>query len=117
MTTMVEFPLEGGGTVVVGVADESFGGAVTRGLGRGEVVERAQQTFEQATDGVVPVARAILRKLQDVGEGLDEIHIEFGVELRLEVGAIIASGSTGAHFTVGLTWHRHSTALQESHAE
>jgi hypothetical protein len=110
MGELVEYPLQGGGSVVVRVSEPvsatSSSGSVTRGLGGSAVLERAQQTFEEATDRVLPAVTALLDRLQSLGEDLDEVHIEFGVDLHIEAGAVITSGSAGANFTVGLTWRK-----------
>ncbi len=111
MGVLVEYPLQGGGSVVVSASDQvstagGSAGPVTRGLGGSAVLERAQQTFEEATDRVLPAVTALLTRLQSLGEDLDEVHIEFGVDLHIEAGAVITSGSAGANFTVGLTWRK-----------
>lgn len=58
MRRLVEFPLEGGGEVVVEVDDDISGEPVTRGWGdRRVTTEQAQQTFEAAIGRVESAAR------------------------------------------------------------
>lgn len=102
---LAEFPLEGGGSVLVQV-DRGAPGPVTRGLGGRAVTEQAQQTFEEAVRRVRPAAQALVACLRGLGDGPDEVEVEFGLQLNAEAGAFIASASTGANFKVSLMWHR-----------
>jgi hypothetical protein len=104
---LVEFPLEGGDSVVVEVADTTPGdGAVMRGLGRDGLVEQTEHTFEHAIGRIQPAASALIQKLRSLPEAPDEVNVEFGLELSAEAGAFIASASTAANFKVSLTWRR-----------
>jgi Trypsin-co-occurring domain 1 len=107
----VEFPLEGGGTVLVQVEDGSAvggygGGEVTRGWGDREerVIVQAQQSFEQAIGRVQPAVQALVRRLRSVAESPEEIKVDFGVELSAEVGAFVAGASSTGNFRVSMTW-------------
>src|SRR5919199_5883292 len=107
----VEFPLEGGGTVLVQVEDGTavggYGsGEVTRGWGdRDErVIVQAQQSFEQAIGRVQPAVQALVRRLRSVAESPEEIKVDFGVELSAEVGAFVAGASSTGNFRVSMTW-------------
>ena len=108
---LVEFPLEGGGTVLVQAEDGTAagghgGGEVVRGWGdRDErVVLQAQQSFEQAVGRVQPAVQALVRRLRSVTESPTEITVDFGVELSAEVGAFVAAASSTGNFTVSMTW-------------
>jgi Trypsin-co-occurring domain 1 len=106
--TLVEFPLQAGGTVVVEVAERSSfrGGELTRGLGTTNVAERATDTFEAAFDRVRPAAEAVVDGFRRLAESPDEIEVEFGIRLNAEVGAIVAQASGEANFTIKLRWMR-----------
>ena len=88
---LVEFPLEGGGSVLVQV-DEGRGadGEVTRG-GWGDrdvrVVEQAQQSFERAVARVLPAVQGLLNQLRSVAETPEQIAVESGLELSAEGSA------------------------------
>jgi hypothetical protein len=105
MAQLVEFPLDGGGSVLVQVQDVT-GGQVTRGLGDRHVLERAQHSFEEAISRIQPAAEALVSRLRALTETPDEIGVEFGLELSAEAGAFIAAVSTTANFKVSLTWRR-----------
>lgn len=107
---LVEFPLEGGGSVLVQV-DEGRGadGEVTRG-GWGDrndrVVEQAQQSFEHAVARVQPAVQGLLNQLRSVAEAPERIEVEFGLQLSAEVGAFVAGASSSGNFKVTMTWQR-----------
>jgi Trypsin-co-occurring domain 1 len=106
--TLVEFPLQDGGTVVVEVAEQGYfrGGEVTRGLGSTNVAQRATETFEAAFDRVRPAAQAVVEGFRRLAESPDEIEVEFGIRLNAEVGAVVAQASGEANFTIKLRWTR-----------
>jgi hypothetical protein len=102
VSQLVEFPSEDGPVVVV-----VEGGPVTRG-GGGEsgVVHRAQRTFEEAVARVRPAVQGMVRQMLDVAEPPDEVTIAFGLDLRADVGGVIAAAGSSANFTVELTWRK-----------
>jgi hypothetical protein len=100
---LAEFPLEGGGSVLVQV-ERGTSGAVTRGLGARAVTEQAQQTFEETVRRVQPAAQALVACLRGLRDAPDGVEVEFGLQLSAEAGAFIAAASTGANFKVSLTW-------------
>lgn len=110
MTQLVEFPLEGGGSVVVEVeAAASPDGAIRRGFdpARSAVsVTKATETLEAAFDRIGPAASALLAKLRAGLETPSELELEFGIQLSAEVGAIIASSSGQANVKVRAVWKR-----------
>jgi len=107
---LVEFPIEGGGTVLVEVADTAGDGPVTRGLrpgqAAGRIAEESHHSFEGAVERVQPAAQVLIRRLRAMGDTPDEISIEFGMDLHAEAGAFIAAASAGANFKVTLMWRR-----------
>jgi hypothetical protein len=69
-----------------------------------DVVE-ASQTFEQALDQVVPVAKAALDRIRrGLTTPADEVEIKFGLKLTAEAGAIIASVGGEVNLEVTLKW-------------
>jgi hypothetical protein len=107
MVQLVEFPLQGGGSVLVQV-DDHGSGEVTRGWGdRERVIEHAQQSFEQAVSRVQPAIQGLLAQLRALAETPEQIEVEFGLQLSAEVGAFVAGASTTGNFKVSMTWHRH----------
>ena len=107
MKRLVEFPLEQGSSVVVEIGGPPDG-PVMRGLGKdhSSLAERTDKTFEQATASVAPAARSLMARLRSIEDPLDEIGINFGVQLSAQTGSFIASVAAEANFTVSMTWRR-----------
>ena len=101
MKQLVEFPLEGGGWIVVEV-DEPRAGTVRAGRA-GEVIERAQQTFESALQSIKPAAASIVRFLRELEDSPDEVSVEFGIKLNVKAGVVI-SADAEANYKVNLKW-------------
>lgn len=117
MGQLVEFPLEGGGSVLVQVDGARAGGQVTRGVGERRVTEQASQTFEQAVGRLRPVAQALITQLRALADVPDEVQVEFGLELSAEAGAFIAAASASANFKVSIAWHRVGPAKRSAGAD
>jgi hypothetical protein len=116
VASLVEFPLEGGGSVVVEVEEQEppDEAIVRRGFSdrhrSGEVVARAGQTLEAAFGRIQPAAGAMVTRLRDLPDAPEEIEIEFGVRLSAEVGAILAHTAGEANFRITLRWKRNRGA-------
>jgi Trypsin-co-occurring domain 1 len=108
VTRLVEFPLQGGGSVFVEVDGGPPGADTTRGWGDRDrrVVEQAQESFEQAVGRVRPALQGLLGELRTLTETPEEIQVEFGLQLSAEVGVFVAGASTTGNFKVSMTWHR-----------
>ncbi|MDX6565713.1 MAG: hypothetical protein QOE10_1375 [Gaiellales bacterium] len=106
MSTIVEFPLDAGGTVLVDVDDVARIGAVRRGIAPTELITRADQSVEAAFARVKPAAAALVADLRSVADPPDQIEVTFGIRLSGEVGAVIAKTAAEANFSVRLSWSR-----------
>jgi hypothetical protein len=108
---LVEFPLDGGGSVLVAV-DEPSGGPVLQGRGNdlSALVEKADKTFEDATAAVTPAARSLIARLRSIDDPPDEVGMGFGVQLNAQTGAFIASVAAETNFKVSMTWRRRGAA-------
>ena len=104
MRQLVQFPLEDGGSILVEVEMPEGTGMVP--AARGEVAQRAQQTFEAALEKVRPAAQAIIKKLRALHDPPDEIEVEFGLKMSAEAGAVVAAAGVEANYKVTLTWKR-----------
>ncbi|GHF52796.1 hypothetical protein GCM10010218_37810 [Streptomyces mashuensis] len=109
MGRLVEFPVEGGGSVVVETTEHAPG-VVTRGMADSAAVERARQTFEEAVRRVEPAVQAVVARLKAIAESPDSIRIDFGMDLHAEAGAVITKASSTANFTVSVSWQRKQNA-------
>jgi hypothetical protein len=102
MKRYIEYPIEGGGSVIV-ETDEPIPGMVPA-ASPGEVIAKSKEELGALLDGVKPITDRLLAKLQDLAVGPNEIGVEFGVNLGFKAGIVIASGSTDANFKVTLKW-------------
>lgn len=91
------------GTVTIEVEER---GGVVPVAAPGEVVGKAQQTFEQALGMLRPTTEAFVSQFARLAEPPDEARLEFGLGLDVEAGAFIAKVGGAANFKVTLTWRR-----------
>ncbi len=103
MKTLIEYPTEDGGSIIVEVDDAEEG--IVRAARPGEIAARAAQTFESALDVIKPAAAAIVGKLRTLSE-VDQVGVEFGIKLSAKANAYIASADAEANFKISLTWKR-----------
>lgn len=109
----VEFPVQGGGSVLVRVEDGLSAGVVTRGTTVTEAMEKADQSFGKALGTIQAVANGVLEQLGRMARCPEEVHLEFGLEFSASAGtALLVSGKGSAHLQVEMTW----TAARESAA-
>jgi hypothetical protein len=99
MKRLVEFPLQEGGSVVVQIDEPDIGGSVR--AARGDTIEQAKETLEDALDKVLPAARNVVERLQ--GMRPNEIEVNFGISLSFKAGAFITAG-TDANFGITVRW-------------
>lgn len=103
MNRLIEFPTTTGSTVLIEARDGT-GSLVTRGGAHGEVLARAQQTFEKALSHIQPAVQGVVSELLNLTNRPDEVCVEFGLDVHAEVGAFIAAASSTSNFKVTLTW-------------
>jgi hypothetical protein len=103
---LVEYALEGGGSVLVevDVEDDYAADDLVPAANPGEVVAKAGQTFEQALGTIKAVAGAVVEQVRGLAESPDEVAVEFGVTLTGGVNAFVASAGADATLSVTLTW-------------
>jgi hypothetical protein len=105
MKRLVEFPLEEDGTfMLVEVEETDQGGLVQASLS--ETIAKARITLEESLEKVKPAAKHIIRQIRKLPDPPDEVQVSFGLKLSAEAGAVLASASTEANYTVTLTWTR-----------
>src|SRR4051812_45796082 len=103
---MIEFPLEGGGTILMEVElDEDEQDGMVPAARPGEIAAKANQTFEQALEQIKPGAEAIRNKLLSMSSKPDEIQVTFGLKMSAQAGAFIAAAVVEANYTVQLKWN------------
>ena len=113
MKHLVEFSLEDGSNVVVEIDESEAAGTIR--AGRGDKIEKAKETLEEALNKVLPATKSVVEKLRSIGNKPDEIEITFGIKLSTLAGAFIASASAEANFGVTLRWTEPSAVEESKH--
>jgi hypothetical protein len=103
---MIEYPLEDGGSVLVQVQVPPSDERIFEAARAGDVIEKAEETFEKALDSVKPAASAIIDKLRELTDPPDEIEVAFGLTMNAKAGAVVASAGVAANYAITLTWKR-----------
>jgi hypothetical protein len=106
MKHLVQFPLESGGFIWVEVNEASQDEDPRRISRPEDLVKKAQQTFEDALEGLKPVANGIMKKLTELNQPADEVEVKFGLKMNAEAGAIIASAGIEGNYEITLKWKR-----------
>lgn len=112
MKHLVEFSLEDGSNIVVELNEPETAGAIR--AARAEKIEQAKETLEEALNKVLPAAKRVVEKLQNIGNKPDEIEVTFGVSLSTVAGAFIASASAEANFGITMRWTGTTPAVENS---
>lgn len=102
---LAQYSLEDGTTFLIEV-QETANPAIERVSVNGEMVLKAQQTFEEALDKVKPVASAIIAKLRGLNTPADEVEVKFGLKLTADAGAIFASVGGEVNYEITLKWSK-----------
>ena len=114
MKRLIEFPLEGGGSVLVeqDTDEEQISGLVPAARGEpGEKLhERAAMTFQEAVEKIKPTAEAIIHKLRSLSDPPDETTVEFGLKLTAASGVVVAAAGIEANYKITLKWQRKGAA-------
>ena len=99
MTEILRYEV-GSGTVLVEVADNSYG--VERPSRNEQGITDAGRRLEDALAAIRPAANAAAEVLKEVGA--EHLEVQFGVKLAGGAGAIIAQNCSEAHFMVKLSF-------------
>jgi DNA-directed RNA polymerase specialized sigma24 family protein len=97
---LVAYPLADGRKILVEEAVEDHGGLA----GRGDVVETARQSFQDALATLRPAVAAVIAQVEGLARKPDEIGLEIGFSLKGEVGAVIARTAADGSFKLSLKW-------------
>lgn len=108
MSKFVEFPLAGGGVILIEAADEKKAGAsgfMRGGEPDGEVADKAQASFEASFEQIRQSADAIISKLSNLSQKPDEVEINFGLRVSAELGQlVVAKAGSDSNYGVTLRW-------------
>jgi len=103
MKRLVEFPLEDGTSMLVEIDEPDQDGLVKASRGY-DVIDKAHQTLEKSLEKVEPAAQLVIQQFRKLHDVPDEIEVSFGLKLSAEAGAVLASASAEANYTVTLKW-------------
>ena len=109
MSKYVEFPLEGGGSILIESPDEQP--KSTSGFSRGdspkETAEKAMQSLDQSFESVRQSAELLVNKLRGLSAPPDELEINFALKASGELGNIaIGKAGAEANYTITLRWRK-----------
>jgi hypothetical protein len=103
---VIEFALDDDRTIPVEVEQTGYDWTKisARGGRLGRDDKGMPRSFSDALERVRPMAEQLVDRLRDMAAEPETIEVEFGIKLSGAVGALIASTSTEANFTVKLGW-------------
>lgn len=104
MKRVIEFPLEGGGAVLIEVEAAEADAPIMRGGPARSALERSAQTLEAAVSAARPIAAAVVRQFGSLVDGTSSVRVKFGLTFSAEAGAIIASAGSEANFEIEVKW-------------
>jgi len=118
----VEFPLEGGGSILIEAADEptrTSAGFLRDGDTRAGA-EKAQQSFDASVEAVRRSADLLVTKLHQLSNPPDELQVTFALKASGEMGGLTVgkAGAGGeANFNVTLKWQKQPDKEKEKEEE
>ncbi len=119
MSKYIEFPLEGGGLIVIESPEETEkgqAGFVRAGAGEAtkEALEQAKHTFDGALENVRKSSDALVKKLRSLSDPPDEMEVTFSLKATAELGnLVVGKGGADANYTVTLKWKRGEDGKKE----
>ena len=107
MSKYVEFPLDGGGSIVIESAEEPT--HTSAGFLRGEsgytAANTATQSFDASVEAVRRSADLLVSKLRGLSAPPDELTVSFALKASGELGGLaVAKNGGDANFNVTLKW-------------
>jgi hypothetical protein len=116
----VEFPLGGGGSIVIEAKDEPARTAT--GFLRAEdarpAPNTAAQSFDASVEGVRRSAELLVSKLRGLSSVPDEMTISFALSASGELGGLtVSKGGNDANFNVMLKWQREDSKANDEKDE
>jgi len=109
MPKYVEFPLEGGGSIVIESAEDSDKGPAgfVRAAGGEAVKEAVKQSFDATLENVRKSSDVLVKKLRALSDPPDEMEVTFSLKATAELGnLVVGKGGTEANYSVTLKWKR-----------
>jgi hypothetical protein len=118
----VEFPLEGGGSILIEAGDgpsRTAAGFLRDGDTHASA-EKAQQSFDASVEAVRRSADLLVTKLRDLSTPPDELQVTFSLMASGEMGGLTvgkAGAGAEANFSVMLKWQKQPEKAKEKEKE
>jgi len=109
MPKYVEFPLEGGGSIVIESAEDSDKGPAgfVRAAAGETVKEAVKQSFDGALENVRKSSEVLVQKLRALSDPPSEMEVTFSLKATGELGnLVVGKGNAEANYSVTLKWKR-----------
>ncbi len=107
MSKYLEFPLEGGGSILIEAADEptrTSAGFLRDGDSHAGA-DKAQQSFDASVEAVRRSADLLVTKLRQLTP--DELQVNFNLKASGEMGGLtVGKSGADANYTVMLKWQK-----------
>jgi hypothetical protein len=103
---LVEFDIEGGGSILVEVEEPPTKGVKPIAREPGQLAAKAGKTFDESLSQLQPMIAAIKRRLDALNQPADEVEVKFGVKLSGQVGAILTSVGGEMTYEITLKWNK-----------
>jgi hypothetical protein len=104
----VEFPLEGGGSIVIESADEPArnpSGFLRPGEAAEDAAQRAQGSFDASVESIRRSADLLVSKLRGLSAPPDELEISFNLKASAETASlVVGKAGSDANYGVILRW-------------
>ena len=109
MQRLAIFTTDEGDEVAIQVTDDAVPGVTMRGASTERLVERTGRNLDQVLAHARPAVDALVRQVREQADPPDELEVEFGIQVSLEVGAYVAAASSAANFRITMRWLSHPT--------
>jgi len=100
---IVSYPLQSGGEILVEIETPEKGRERLVARSSDGVVQ-AQSKFEDAIDGIKPIADKIISAISSLAQKPSETEVSFGIKFSGEAGVILAKSSLDATLNIKLKW-------------
>jgi hypothetical protein len=104
MKQYIEYRLKDGTQIILQSNNDDSSGVERAAAKRGDVVTKANQTWDAALERIKPAAEGILARLHSLSTRPEVVEVEFSLIATAELGMVVASGSVEANYTVRLKW-------------
>ena len=120
MSKYVEFPLEGGGSILIEAGDEpsrASAGFLRDGDSHG-AADKAQLSFDASVEAVRRSADLLVTKLRELSTPPDELQVNFNLKASGEMGGLtVGKSGAEANYTVMLKWQKTPKTEEEKEKE